>query len=50
MVILPEERRGQAECLLEAILYVNLYHAEIQFSYNRLELRQQLFSRALIML
>ena len=50
MVILPEERWGQADCLLEAILYVILYHAEIQFGYSRLELRQRLFSRDLIML
>ncbi len=49
MVILPEERWGQADCLLEVILYVILYYAEIQFGYSRIELRQRLFSWALIM-
>ena len=50
MVILAEERWVQADCLLEAILYGIFYHAEIQLGYFKLELRQWLFSRALIML
>ena len=41
---------GHQLTLLEAIFYVILFYAEIQFGYNRLELRQWLFSRALIML